>query len=125
MMSLFQTDIAAAKAKLSQATPTPKAMPTTNRQVFGSHRSGVDAFMTGFTFICYAIQSQLDAGEEREEGGVSVCGLADLRNCLASRPRSKQKMPLRIVRSQFAKNSNTFVMAKDRMDSLARELYTS
>lgn len=119
MVALFQRDIATAKAKLSQATPHPKTTPTANIRLFGSHRSGVDAFMTGFVFTCYVLQSQ--PRENRGERRVSVCGLEELRNCLASRARSKHRMPLRIAKSQFAKHSITHLSAKQRLDTLARE----
>ena len=95
-----------------------------SKSIFGSHRSGVDAFMTGFTFTCYALQSQKDGCHGNARGGVKVdlSGLANIRNCLASRRRSQHHLPLTIFKSQYARNSSMFTKNRERLITMATEL---
>ena len=94
-------------------TPTSKAVP----MAFG-HRAGFDAFMTGYSFGCYAVQSS-SSGE-----GV-LTGLQGMRNKLASRPGRNWTVPLHILKSHFAKTSSTHATASERLKALATQRLAS
>lgn len=107
MAVLFERDLAAVRARLSGCGE--EQVKTAKPASFG-HRAGFDAFMTGYTFGCYAVESSsggMEAGEE-------LAGLADMRNKLASRG-GNWKVPLHILKSHFAKTSSTHSLARERM----------
>jgi len=98
LTELFQQDLEAARAKLTA--------PDSRKPSFG-HRAGFDAFMTGYTFACYAVK-QGQALLRSSEGSVAfsreslMAGLSPMQNCLANRGRP---IPMHIAKSHFAKTS--------------------
>lgn len=145
MSVVFQEELAAARAKLqaSRQEEAPSQPSTRARSSLG-HRAGFDAFMTGYAFACYALQSWERSersgtergGERRKEEEVSkeggrteregeesapswpLGGVAGMRNTLPSRARN-WKVPLHILKSHFTKTSSTHTTAKVRMRQLA------
>ena len=119
---LLETEIAAAKARLADAMATSSlgAISTASNKPgprganFHSHRAGIDAFMTGFIFTCYALQATCEggvAGGNRHD----LSGLADMKNCLASRRRGQHHLPLTIFKSNYARNSTHFTSNKEKL----------
>ena len=131
MAAVFAQDLAAVRARLNaeevassdvkgreEAAVQPAVgvggVETARPAAFG-HRAGFDAFMTGYAFGCYALESCGDG--ERVESGAELVGLEDMRNKLASR-RGNWKVPLCILKSHFASTSSTHSVARERMKEL-------
>ena len=110
LRAMFQRELITARNKLTESNKTHRSC----RSSIG-HRAGFDAFMTGYTFGCYALQSGAQSGE------VSLEGLNEQRNCLASRPGNK-KVPLHILKSHFTKTSATHKLGMERMNLLKSTL---
>ena len=113
MTVLFEKDLVAVRARLSTSggggeegsTGAPRQ---TDRPAGFGHRVGFDAFMTGYAFGCYAVESNHG---EVVEAGQELARLEDMRNKLASNLR----VPLHILKSHFAKTSSTHTVAQERM----------
>jgi len=121
---IFETEIAAAKIRLTDAmvtshtgaTPIPLLdQPVPQGARFHSHRAGLDAFMTAFSFACYALQAAQEGGMADGRGKPDLSGLADMKNCLASRRRGQHHLPLTIFKSKYAKNSAHFTSNREQL----------
>ena len=108
---LFQSDLAHARAKLVQRSNVHSSL---------GHRAGLDAFMTGYAFACYALHSST-SGEKGEDDIGRLAGLSEMRNCLPSRART-WKVPLHILKSQYTNTSATHSIAQHRMRELVTRL---
>ena len=126
---LFDAEIAAAKGRLEERVINPahvasnalEATPTSLTQ-FRSHRSGVDSFMTGFAFTCYALQAMRDGGDgnhDNRRDQLLLSGLSEVRNCLASRRRGQHHLPITIFKSKYAKNSSSLLGNHERLVTIA------
>jgi hypothetical protein len=122
MSALFEQELAVVRARLGAEEPvTPAAggeqVTPTRPEAFG-HRAGLDAFMTGYAFGCYALESS--RGPSVEAGG-ELEGLAGMKNKLASRS-GNWNIPLCILKSHFAKTSSTHHAAQERKKEMLRQV---
>ncbi len=111
MSTLFKKELSAAKTHFAQTTPPPPRQPS-----FG-HRAGFDAFMTGFVFGCYALRADPSPSPSPSLKRVDLEGLAEVRNCLI-RKATSSRIPLRVVKSHFTKNSSTHQVARERLKAV-------
>lgn len=120
---LFKKELATAKAKLLLSESRRSRPPSVG------HRAGFDAFMTGYSFAWYTLNSSINREKQEGEGGEGgrmervrgLRGLCEMRNCLPSRARN-WRVPLHIMRSHFSKTSNTHSSARQRLTDLANTL---
>lgn len=97
---LFQHDLELIRSKLSSdaaASPTLSSPPLSHQPSVG-HRSGFDAFMTGYSLLSFALRKLGKAAEPVQ----LLDGLKDWANCLALRGKD---IPLRIAKSHFVNTS--------------------
>ncbi len=115
-VELFQKELDTAKTKLLR----PSAPSEPRRLSFG-HRAGFDAFMTGYTFSCYALRLAKPSDLELSSPSLRntlLSGVGSLRGCLGNRGKSS---PLRIAKSHFAKPSKTHRATWEGLTALFRE----
>lgn len=112
LTSLFQHELTTARAKLTSTKSSWQGTEQNSREETPSygHRAGFDAFMTGFAFACYALQS----ADSADLSGGYLGGLERMKNCLPSRP-GNWRVPLYILKSHFVKTSSTHSIARERM----------
>eukprot|EP00731_Ephydatia_muelleri_P017993 Em0011g33a len=105
---LFEQDLECMRTQLSRDAPpsdhkasvsSPVAPPFSHQPSVG-HRSGFDAFMTGYSLLTFALHKMTKA--ELSCTDQLLGGLSDWTNCLALRGKD---IPLRIVKSHFVKTS--------------------
>ena len=106
---LFEQDLECMRTQLSRdARPSDHkasvsssvAPPPFSHQPSVGHRSGFDAFMTGYSLLTFALHKMTKA--ELSCTDQLLGGLSDWANCLALRGKD---IPLRIVKSHFVKTS--------------------
>ena len=102
LADLFESELSAAKAKLSESQKGPVTDTTELKPSFG-HRAGFDAFMTGYSFASTAVSSQSKSSETGKGCGW-LSGVQHMRNKLANKSRGNF-MPLQVIRSHFTNTS--------------------
>lgn len=115
LVELFYTELEKAKAKLQDASTSELTRPS-----FG-HRAGFDAFMTGYTFTCYALRlaksSDLKLLPPHSPTDTLLFGVRHLRGCLGNRGKDT---PLRITKSHFAKPSKGYQATWEKLNEALR-----
>ena len=105
---MFQRDLELVCSQLSRdaltsghnpSVPSPLPPPPSHQPSVG-HRSGFDAFMTGYSLLLFALQKL--GKTVPPESAQLLSGLKDWVNCLALRGKD---IPLKIVKSHFVKTS--------------------
>lgn len=107
---LFQQDLEHICSQLSSedalrsnhnpSVSSPITPPFSHQPSVG-HRSGFDAFMTGYSLLTFALH-KLTKADGLSDPVQLLGGLRDWTNCLALRGKD---IPLRIVKSHFVKTS--------------------
>ena len=103
---LFRHDLERIRSQLASDAAAlaighkPLVQPPTSHQPSVGHRSGFDAFMTGYSLLSFALRKMGKAVSLEPEQLLG--GLKDWVNCLALRGKD---IPLRVVKSHFVKTS--------------------
>ena len=109
--NVFKRDLATARANLRQSSASDTMKP---RQRSSGHRAGFDAFMTGYTFACYALGSSGGQSTGRSHSTTSVTKSEEA--CPVTRKETPQELSSDISDASSHNHADS-ALSPDNVDS--------